>query len=226
MSGRDLWFHAVIGLIAALAVTAADSASATVLHASASTFTGSPLNVSLQIDDATVPGDLVITLEVTGPGATIGDLRGFFIQVANESLLSGLSVTGANVTGHELPRECRQRGRQQQQPLRRRVALPLRRWRRARHARDRQRRPPEGHLHAVPCDREPRRLVPLGSGLRCARDERRHGPLPKRLEQARRRRAGRARAGYGASNRPRPRGPRRVALAGVVSISRALIESA
>ncbi len=99
MSGRDLWFHAVIGLIAALGVTAADSVSATVLHASASTFTGSPLNVSLQIDDATVPGDLVITLEVTGPGATIGDLRGFFIQVANESLLSGLSVTGANVTG-------------------------------------------------------------------------------------------------------------------------------
>ncbi len=99
MSGRALWFHAVIGLIAALGVTAADSVSATVLHASASSFTGSPLNVSLQVDDATVPGDLVITLEVTGPGATIGDLRGFFIQVANESLLSGLSVTGAHVTG-------------------------------------------------------------------------------------------------------------------------------
>ena len=98
MSGRSHWFHVVLGLIAALGVTAAHSATATILQTTASTFTGTPLKVSLQVDDAAVPGDLVITLQVAGPGSTVADLRGFFVHVSNESLLSGLSVTGPNVT--------------------------------------------------------------------------------------------------------------------------------
>jgi hypothetical protein len=80
-------------------VMTAGTSSATLVRATASTFTGDPLQVSLEIDDAAVAGSLVITLEVTGPGSTIGDLRGFFAQVTDESLLSGLSVTGPNVTG-------------------------------------------------------------------------------------------------------------------------------
>ncbi len=99
MSGRTLWFRAVVGLATWIGIASAGTASATQLQATASTFAGTPLQVSLKVDDAVVPGDLVITLEVAGPASTVADLRGFFVHVANESLLSGLSVTGPNVTG-------------------------------------------------------------------------------------------------------------------------------
>lgn len=83
--------------LAALLLTAG-SAAATVIEATASRFTGDRLSVSLTVDDAAVPGDLEITLTVAGPGSTLADLRGFFVHVADESLLSGLSVIGPDVT--------------------------------------------------------------------------------------------------------------------------------
>jgi len=73
-------------------------AQASTITASASAFTGDPISVAVTIDDASDPGNLVITLAVES-GATTGDLRGFFAQVDDESLLSGLSVSGAQVTG-------------------------------------------------------------------------------------------------------------------------------
>jgi len=73
-------------------------AGASTINASASAFTGDPLEVSIEIDDDADPGNLVITLEVDGDSDT-GDLRGFFAEVTNESLLSGLSVSGDQVTG-------------------------------------------------------------------------------------------------------------------------------
>jgi PEP-CTERM motif len=90
------WLCALLP-VAAL-VLGAGAASATVIEATASSFTGDRLSVSLKVDDAAVPGDLVITLKVEGPGSTLADLRGFFVHVANESLLSGLTVTGPDVT--------------------------------------------------------------------------------------------------------------------------------
>lgn len=95
-------FHAALASsllgLAALWLTPASRASATVIEGTAWTFTGDPLEVSLTVDDAAVPGDLVITLSIAGTGST-GDLRGFFAQVSDESLLSGLSVTGPEVSG-------------------------------------------------------------------------------------------------------------------------------
>lgn len=84
---------AVLVLLAWLVPTDAE---ATVIGATASPFTGSPLSVSVSVDDAIDPGNLVITLEVIG--TQTGDLRGFFAHVSDESLLPGLSVTGTGVT--------------------------------------------------------------------------------------------------------------------------------
>jgi len=75
------------------------SASATVIEATATPFTGAPLSVLVTIDDGIDPDPrkLVITLEVVGDD--IGDLRGLFLHVADESLLAGMYVSGMDVTG-------------------------------------------------------------------------------------------------------------------------------
>ncbi len=86
-------------LVTTLFLAVAGAASATVIQATATSYTGGPLEVTLQADDAAIPGDLVITLSISGPGAAIGDLRGFFLHVVDESLVSGLSVSGPDVTG-------------------------------------------------------------------------------------------------------------------------------
>lgn len=90
------WARSLVGLAAM--VLLATSAHATLVDATASPFTGDPIEVSIRIDDESEPGHLVITLEVAGEDR-IGDLRGFFAQVADESLLDGLSVSGDQVTG-------------------------------------------------------------------------------------------------------------------------------
>ncbi len=91
---RGLATAAVAGTIAFAGVSAANAAT---VEATASSFTGSPLEVEISIDDASDPGNLVITLTVA-TGDPTGDLRGFFAQVADESLLSGLSVGGSAIT--------------------------------------------------------------------------------------------------------------------------------
>ena len=72
-------------------------AGATTVSASASTFTGSSLSALVEIDDAADPGNLVISLSVED-GGNIGDLRGLFFHVADESLLAGLEALGSEVT--------------------------------------------------------------------------------------------------------------------------------
>jgi hypothetical protein len=69
---------------------------AATISATATPFTGDSLSVTLEVDDAEDPGNLVITLSVDG--GDIGDLRGLFLNVTDESLLSGLSVSGHEVT--------------------------------------------------------------------------------------------------------------------------------
>lgn len=95
-SPRRAWPWAAA--LACLGVFAHGVAQASTITASASPFTGDPVSVSVTIDDASDPGNLVITLAVES-GGTTGDLRGFFAHVADESVLSGLSVSGAQVTG-------------------------------------------------------------------------------------------------------------------------------
>ena len=72
-------------------------ASATQISATATTFTGASLAVTATIDDSIDPGNLVITL-VVEDGAKTGDLRGFFADITDDSLLPGLSVSGPEVT--------------------------------------------------------------------------------------------------------------------------------
>ena len=59
-------------------------------------FTGGDVEVELTLSDAAGDGTLRGTLQVV-MGA--GDLRGLFLDIAVESLLSGLSVVGDDVTG-------------------------------------------------------------------------------------------------------------------------------
>ena len=61
---------------------------------------GPPLSLSINVDSSSDPGNLVVTLSVLG-GDVIGDLRGVFFQVADESLLDGLSVSGEGVTSSQ-----------------------------------------------------------------------------------------------------------------------------
>lgn len=83
----------------ALGFGIAGTASATRIEATALTFIGDPVEVRLQVDDAIDPGKLVLTLEITGPGGTLGDLIGLVAHVNDESLLPGLSATGPYVSG-------------------------------------------------------------------------------------------------------------------------------
>jgi VCBS repeat-containing protein len=56
-------------------------------------------SVSARITVTEVGGDLVFTVDLTSVTGTVGDLRALFFDVSNEALLSGLSVTGTDVTG-------------------------------------------------------------------------------------------------------------------------------
>ena len=88
-----------VGLVVMLLVAIPSFAAALTISSTATTFRGAPLSLIMTIDDASPladPGDLVVTLELE-EGSNIGDLRGFFAHIADESLLDGLSVLGADV---------------------------------------------------------------------------------------------------------------------------------
>jgi len=58
-----------------------------------------PTEVIVEINDFAMDGTLKITLTVDNTHTgNIGDLRGLFFQISDESLLSGLTATGADVT--------------------------------------------------------------------------------------------------------------------------------
>jgi len=91
---------ALRSLLCAGALTCAALLPGTALAASVTTtltpFTGDLASVSVTFDDSAVAGSLVLTVQVNDPPA-IADLRGLFLHVADESLLGGLSITGADV---------------------------------------------------------------------------------------------------------------------------------
>jgi hypothetical protein len=70
----------------------ASAAGATIVTAPASSVSGPPITGSITIDDGIDPGNLKITLTLD---VSKGSVRGFFAQLADESLIPGLSVIGA-----------------------------------------------------------------------------------------------------------------------------------
>ena len=67
----------------------ATAAGAATVTAPANSIKGKPVTGSITVNDAIDPGNLVITLSLD---AIKGNVRGFLAQVADESLLAGLSV--------------------------------------------------------------------------------------------------------------------------------------
>ncbi len=61
------------------------------------TFTG-PSGFDARVIVSELNGDLVFQVEVLTDGGDIGDLRGLFFDIANDGLLSGLSISGPDVT--------------------------------------------------------------------------------------------------------------------------------
>lgn len=84
----SLLFSTLFALVAFASV-----ASAATISAPLSSTYGPSLTGSITIDDGADPGNLVITATVD---AASGDVRGVLAQVANESLLDGLSIIGAS----------------------------------------------------------------------------------------------------------------------------------
>jgi PEP-CTERM motif-containing protein len=85
-------------LLAALSVIAVlgsgGAARATSVGVIASPFTGADTSVHVLLDDS--GGNISVTLTVN---EGVADLRGFFLNIGDFSLLAGLSVTGDDVTG-------------------------------------------------------------------------------------------------------------------------------
>jgi len=89
---------AVFSAIALLG--SAYSAYATQSELIATPFTGADTSVRIVLDDDPAGGgDIEVTLTVN---EGLADLRGFFLNIENSSLLEGLSVTGDDVTGFEI----------------------------------------------------------------------------------------------------------------------------
>ena len=63
---------------------------ATSISATATAFTGAPLSVTITADDAAA-GAGEIRIELSVDAGFVGDLRGFFLDLSDASLLSGLS---------------------------------------------------------------------------------------------------------------------------------------
>lgn len=79
------------------ALVAAAPAGATVIETTATPFTGDPIEVRITFDDEGA-GDGEIWIGVEVAGGYEGDLRGLFLNLADDSLLAGLEVTGPDVT--------------------------------------------------------------------------------------------------------------------------------
>jgi len=85
---------AVLGALASLG--SASAGRAFTVDMDATRFVGADLSVHIFMDDA--GGNISVTLTVNDG---LGDLRGFFLNIDDFSLLAGLQVTGDDVTGFE-----------------------------------------------------------------------------------------------------------------------------
>lgn len=86
-------------LTAAVALGSSSASRALYIDVLATPFTGADTSVHIRLDDKDGGGNIEVTLTVD---EGIADLRGFFLDFSDFSLLDGLSVTGADVTGFTL----------------------------------------------------------------------------------------------------------------------------
>lgn len=94
--------HRALTWLAVATLLSASPAAATGIQATATPFTGDDARVLLTFDDAAgEPGTIRVTVDVDGDVA-IGDLRGVFLNLSDDSLLSGLSVVGPLVSDVDL----------------------------------------------------------------------------------------------------------------------------
>jgi hypothetical protein len=93
---RTRFVHALLVVLFSLGVSSTVRAGSitTVL----SPFTGSEIGVELVLSDDAGDGSIKGSLRVTHG---IGDLRGLFLDITDANLLSGLQVSGPDVTGFE-----------------------------------------------------------------------------------------------------------------------------
>ena len=92
--GRRWW--ATIHVVLALVCWASTGLAGTI-QGVAEPFTGSDAQVLVTLDDMVDPGSIVITLAVQEDPHT-ADLRGFFLDIASDGLIGGLSIAGDDVT--------------------------------------------------------------------------------------------------------------------------------
>lgn len=88
----SLFLSTLLSTIGAVIALATAASAATISAPLTSTY-GPTLTGSITIDDGADPGNLVITATVN---ASKGDVRGVLAQIADESLLDGLSIVGAS----------------------------------------------------------------------------------------------------------------------------------
>ncbi len=88
-----------LAVVAALAATCG-GAHAAIITYNASPYTGDPATAQVTFKDGadSVGGAGTVTVSINLTGGTIADIRGLFLNVANSTLLSGMSVSGADVT--------------------------------------------------------------------------------------------------------------------------------
>ena len=75
----------------------ASAAQAGPISFNATPYTGDPARAIVTFDDMTTPGAVRVTVAVD-TSLAIADINGFFFNIGNESLLSGLTVSGTDVT--------------------------------------------------------------------------------------------------------------------------------
>lgn len=91
--------HIVFGALVAcsMGLLCANSAQAGIITSIAKTYTGTPAKVEATFNDEATPGSIQVSLKVIEPYLD-GDLLGFFFNVGNDISLSGLTVSGDNIT--------------------------------------------------------------------------------------------------------------------------------
>ncbi|HBL60592.1 MAG TPA: hypothetical protein DDZ80_19690, partial [Cyanobacteria bacterium UBA8803] len=82
-----------IGTSAFIASSSFSAANAATLSINLAEYTGDDAGASILLDDGIQAGKVKFTVNVTSPTVG-GDIRGLFFDIANNSLLGGLNITG------------------------------------------------------------------------------------------------------------------------------------
>jgi hypothetical protein len=98
--------HFILGALVAcsMGLASANSAQAGIITSIAETYTGTPARVEATFNDVATPGSIEVSLKVIEPYLD-GDLLGFFFNVGDDISLSGLTVSGNNITAFETGRD-------------------------------------------------------------------------------------------------------------------------